>query len=108
MSLAAIVRSSIDANKRYYEKIHKRDPIRSVGTFWPDADKRAESVLLKFRDACNKILHADMVEPERTPGTQALTGKLVLHGSPMGKPDVRWEAELALRKYALSALFLAP
>ena len=108
VSLAAIVRSSIDANKRYYEIVHKRDLIRSVGTLWPDADKRAESGLLVFRDACNKTLHADLVEPERTPETLALTGKLVLHGSPMGKPDVRWEAELDLRKYALTTLFLAP
>ena len=65
--------------------------------------------ILYFREACNKVLHADRVDLETTGGTGdtrgALTGNLILRGRLYG---TEWRAELDLKQYALSALTLSP
>lgn len=104
VSLAAIVRSSLDADPFQSEALE-----RPVGTLFPDRSDLQRQEPLRFREACNKILHADHVDPETTATTKGtaepLTGRLVLYGRLHNK---EWRAELELRDYALSALSLSP
>jgi len=66
-----------------------------------------------FREACNKVLHADDVnfetpaEPPPVPSDmpEPLTGHLTLYGRLHGK---EWRAELDLTQFALSSLALSP
>jgi pimeloyl-ACP methyl ester carboxylesterase len=74
VSLAAIIRSEITAiplaDKGYYDL-----PLnRPVGVLRSDLSVPGASEDLYFREACNKILHADQVNPEQTPDNGALTG----------------------------------
>ena len=110
MSFAAIIRSAIDANPRAYAGSSGSDDLaldREVGTLVtldPDESDTEVREPLRFREACNKVLHADHVDPETT-GTGALTGHLSLYGRHYKK---EWRAELDLKQYALSALTLSP
>ncbi len=111
MSLAAIIRSSLDADPvgggdSYYGAALRR----RVGTLTPDLETPEKQEPLDFREACNKVIHAMSGKPERAPAIQEgmtppLTGRLVLYGDRYGK---EWRAELDLREYALSALTLNP
>jgi hypothetical protein len=105
VSLAAIIRSAIDADPRGYSASYGATLERAVGILVPDETKPYIQEPLRFREACNKVLHADLVDPVRTPDTEALTGELVLNGS---YRDKNWEAQLNLKEYALSALYLTP
>jgi hypothetical protein len=104
VSLAAIIRSTVDANPKAYAGYPDRSLKRPVGVLMPDATKPHVWEALEFREACNKVLHADRVDPERTPpDTGALTGRLTLYGRHRRKD---WEAKLDLRDYAVAALSL--
>jgi hypothetical protein len=103
VSLAAIIRSAIDANSRAYAGDLELE--RPVGVLVPDTAQPGVGEGLEFREACNKVLHADRVDPERKPDTGALTGELILEGRHKGKD---WRAHLNLREYALAALSLTP
>jgi len=106
VSLAAIIRSAIDANPRAYAASpHDLTLEKPVGVLMPDDAQTSTWEALEFREACNKILHADQVDLERTPDTDALTGELVLSGR---LRDKNWQAKLDLRQYALAALHLTP
>ena len=109
VSLAAIIRSAIDADPRAYAGIHPTALEKPVGILLPDTTQDATQLhvweTLNFRDACNKVLHADKVELKRTPDTNALSGELILDGRYRGKD---WRAHLDLRKYALTAMSLTP
>jgi hypothetical protein len=101
MSLAAIIRFSLDADP-VGEDIYYRTALdRRVGKLIPNLEKPKEQEVLDFREACNKVIHAKSVEPEtiqRTPGTAPpLTGRLVVYGDRQGK---EWCAELDLKEYA--------
>lgn len=109
VSLAAIIRSSLDAEPvggDYYGLALERP----VGVLTPDLlgcpEKREP---LDFREACNKVIHAKSVEPKSASAPQgtdpSLTGWLVLYGDHRGKD---WRADLDLRDYAFSALALNP
>ena len=98
VSLAAIVRSSLDATPATEtEKIISERP---VGVWWPD-ERSPQIVPLEFREACNKVLHADRVAPE----PPAPLKELVLYGSHRKK---NWKALLDLRAFALTAARLTP
>ncbi len=65
MSLAAIIRSGLDADPvgggdAYYGAALNR----RVDTLVPDQDDPHKQKPLDFREACNKVLHASNVEPE--------------------------------------------
>jgi hypothetical protein len=108
VSLAAGVRTALNADPggggSYSEALE-----RQVGTLFPDESNPQSRRPLRFREACNKVLHADHVDPETTAVTggvrEPLTGRLVLYGRYRGK---NWRAELDLKEYALSALALSP
>lgn len=100
VSLAAIIRSATDTNRDSDLELE-----RPVGVILPDTTRPRAWQSLEFREACNKILHADLVELERKPETDALTGELFLEGRYRGKD---WHARLDLRQYALAALALTP
>jgi hypothetical protein len=108
VSLAAIIRSSLDADPvsggGYTEALE-----RQVGTLFPEEGKPHLHKPLRFLEACNKILHAYRVHPETTAApsgiAEPLTGRLILSGV---QHDKVWRAELDLKKYALSALMLTP
>jgi hypothetical protein len=76
-----------------------------VGVLMPDATKSRAWESLEFREACNKVIHAKRVDPQRTVDTGALTGELFLYGD-YRKKD--WQARLDLREFALAALALTP
>jgi hypothetical protein len=105
VSLAAIIRSEITAillaDKGYYDLPQNRP----VGVLRSDLSVPGASEDLYFREACNKILHADQVNPEQTPDNGALTGQLTLYGRFKGK---NWQAKLDLRGYAMAAMALPP
>jgi hypothetical protein len=61
VSLAAVHRSALDADRSYYEAVHKAALQRRVGTLIPDGTKPQTRKPLRFYEACNKILHADKV-----------------------------------------------
>lgn len=111
ISLAAIIRSSLDADPVGGGDSYYRAALgRRVGTLIPDLENPQEQEPLDFREACNKVIHAKSVEPETASAIQEgmappLTGQLVLYGDWRGK---EWRAELDLREYALSALTLNP
>ena len=109
VSLAAIIRSAIDADPRAYTAIHPTSLEKPVGILLPDTTQDATQLdvweALNFREACNKVLHADKVELKRTPDTNALAGELLLEGRYRG---MDWRAHLDLRKYALTAMSLTP
>jgi hypothetical protein len=106
VSLAAIIRAAIDA-----EPLGSDEAVleRPVGILFPDKDNLNQWEPLDFRTACNKVLHADHVEPETKPdlggGTGSLTGRFTVYGR-LGKKE--WRAELYLKEYALSAVALVP
>jgi hypothetical protein len=105
VSLAAIHRTAILDDRRYYEAVHEEDRERDVGTLIPDETKPQTRKPLRFHEACNKVLHADKVVLETDPGSGALTGRLLLSGKHRGK---EWCVELDLRAYAPTALVLTP
>ena len=106
VSLAAIIRSAIDADPGAYAASPYDVTLeKPVGVRMPDDAQPSASEALEFREACNKILHADQVDLERTPDTNALTGELFLSGR---LRDKNWQAQLDLRQYALAALHLTP
>ena len=117
VSLAAIVRSSLDAHSIgggfYIRKLEGEALERQVGTLSPDKSNPHFEEPLRFRKACNKVLHADRVDfetkmvPTAVPSdTQApLTGCLTLYRR-LAKKE--WRAELDLKEYAFSALALTP
>jgi len=112
VSLAAIIRSAVDANPGAY-RVGGGEPDlaleRPVGLILPDTTQpRAWQGLEDFREACNKILHADRVELEREQETGALTGELIMEGRYPGKRGKEWRGRLDLREYALTALALTP
>jgi hypothetical protein len=80
-----------------------------VGILFPDESNPQSWKSLRFREACNKVLHADYVDPETTAVTggvrEPLTGRLVLYGRYRRE---NWRTELDLKEYALSALALSP
>jgi hypothetical protein len=105
VSLAAIIRSAIDTDPRAYAASYPTALRRAVGTLILDETHSQTREPLPFREACNKVIHANTVEPTRELETGALTGELVLCGCHRNKD---WRAELDLREYALSALSLTP
>jgi hypothetical protein len=105
VSLAAIHRTALKANRRYYEAVHEADLQREVGTIIPDVTKPQRRKPLRFKEACDKVLHADKVDLETDPGSGALTGRLILLGK---LHEQEWCAELDLRAYALTAHALTP
>jgi hypothetical protein len=109
VSLAAIIRSAIDADRRYYESVSKEALDRQVGILFPDKGDFELQEPLRFREACNKIIHADLVNLETAPDNQGppepLTGRLNLD---VHKDNKEWCAELDLKAFALSALSLSP
>jgi hypothetical protein len=110
VSMAAIIRSAVDANTGAYSGYLELELEleRPVGVLMPDDAQPHAWEALDFREACNKILHADKVELERMPDTKALTGDLDLYGRHPGKKGKKWQAKLDLREYALAALALTP
>jgi hypothetical protein len=107
VSLAAIIRSALDADPRAYAGFDLTLE-KPVGMLWPDLTQPDVWKDLYFKEACNKILHADKVEPKRTPDTKALTGELILYGRQRGKRGKDWQVRLFLRDYALTAMSLTP
>ena len=103
VSLAAIIRSARAASPRAYAGDLELE--RPVGVLMPDATNPRAWESLEFREALNKVLHADQVDSERAADTGALTGELILYGRHRGKD---WQARLDLREYALAALSLTP
>jgi hypothetical protein len=106
VSLAAIIRAAMDADPGLYagDEI-ELEVERPVGVLRPDATQPRVWESLEFREACNKVIHAKRVDPQRTVETGALTGELFLYGD-YRKKD--WEARLDLREFALAALSLTP
>jgi hypothetical protein len=104
VSLAAIIRAARDADPQLYAGGDLALE-RPVGVFMPDATRPDAWESLEFREACNKVIHAKRVDPQRTVDTGALTGELFLHGR-FNKKD--WQARLDLREFALAALSLTP
>jgi hypothetical protein len=106
VSLAAIIRAAMDADPGVYagDEI-ELEVERPVGVLMPDASKPRAWESLEFREACNKVIHAKRVVPERVAGTGALTGDLFLYGD-YRKKD--WQARLELREFALAASSLTP
>lgn len=107
VSLAAIIRSSLDANP-VGDGFYMQALGRRVGTLFPDESRPQVQQPLHFREACHKVLHANQVDPETivVGSTRALlTGRLTLYGR-LG--EKHWRAELDLREYAFSALALNP
>jgi hypothetical protein len=103
VSIAAIHRTAINANRKYYHKVHTRAMEREVGILRPDDNDPQLQESLHFREACNKVLHAEQVDLERDEESGALTGRLWLTGQLNKK---KWTADLDLNQYALSALAL--
>ncbi len=103
VSLAAIIRTALDAHPGGNVEALERE----VGTLFLDESNPRLKKPLRFREACNKVLHAERVVPETTASpndtTAPLTGRLILYGR-RGRKE--WRAELDLRQYALSALAL--
>jgi hypothetical protein len=103
VSLAAIIRAAMDADPGLYAG--ELEVERPVGVLMPDATNPRAWESLEFREACNKVIHAKRVEPQRTVDGGALTGELFLYGD-YRKKD--WQARLDLREFALAALVLTP
>jgi hypothetical protein len=105
ISLAAIIRTSLDAHPGGDVEALERE----VGTLFSDEGNPHLKEPLRFREACNKVLHAERVVPETAASpndtTAPLTGCLILYGR---RDRKEWRAELDLKKYALSALALTP
>jgi hypothetical protein len=112
VSLAAIIRSAVDANPGAYRVSGGEPDValeRFVGVILPDTTQPdGWQSLENFREACNKILHADRVELERKQESDALTGWLIMEGRSPGKQGKEWQVRLDLREYALGALRLTP
>jgi hypothetical protein len=105
VSLAAIIRAAMDADPGVYRgDFIELEVERHVGILRPDATQPQAQESLEFREACNKIIHAKRVVPQRA-DSGALTGVLFLYGD-YRKKD--WEARLDLREFALGALSLTP
>jgi hypothetical protein len=102
VSLAAIIRSARDADPKAYAGDLQME--RPVGVLMPDDAYPHVWEGLDFREACNKVIHAKHVDPQRT-DTGALTGELILYGKRWNK---NWQARLDVRGYALAALSLTP
>jgi hypothetical protein len=106
VSLAAFIRTAMDADPGLYAgDFIELEVERPVGVLMPDATKPRAWESLEFREACNKVIHAKRVEPQRTVDSGALTGELFLYGD-YRKKD--WQARLDLREFALAALALTP
>src|SRR5437867_3748953 len=59
ISLAVILRNNIDSGVVSWSQRLAKDV---VGTLRPDVSKPRKVIPLPFREACNKIIHADIVD----------------------------------------------
>jgi hypothetical protein len=109
VQIAAMARNGIDATGAYgIDWPERRDEIKlSVGTFVPDKAHLDKTEVLGFREACNKILHALKVQPERQGAESSgpLTGIMILEGEYRGKD---WIARLNMVEFGFAAFKHVP
>jgi hypothetical protein len=103
LSIAAISRSNIDSWNSHSET-DKLNIERPVGVLFQDINNMDNHKPLKFRNACNKILHTDKFNPEANDQSRGLDSELKpmihLYGSHY---DNDWKIRLNVYDFALCA-----
>ncbi len=99
IAVAVALRSALDASRRTAES---RGAAGKVGTLVPDVSKPRLKQALPFREACNKIIHADRVDffPHTHSEGPALTARVRLSGA---KGNKEWLANLDVFAFIQSA-----
>lgn len=99
IALAVIIRNGMDAWPGASQLAARRAP-KSVGVLIPDTAQPDESEELGFREACNKIIHAETRDfsPENPGAVEPITlGEIVrLFGK---KGSKEWQADLRLYSF---------
>lgn len=103
VSLAALLRNQMDSSPATTEEALSKHG-SSVGVLTPSVRTPTKACPLAFREACNKILHADFINPDVTdaadPENAALNPIVHLYGT-LGKAD--WRASLNIFEFAQCA-----
>ncbi|MGD2177923.1 MAG: hypothetical protein PVG71_08895 [Anaerolineae bacterium] len=106
VSIAAIARNNIDSCPGS-RQVDARLIERPVGFLIPDLSAPNSREPLGFRESCNKVLHADFINPEVTDLSKALYSALKplvhLYGSHRGSD---WRATVHVYEFAMTALAL--
>lgn len=96
ISLAVILRSHLDS-----AQLH---PNTHVGSLIPDSETSSNSIPLNLREACNKIIHADVVDMYNdnpvSESNGAILNPIILKGSFNGK---QWIAEIDILRFLSEA-----
>jgi hypothetical protein len=103
VSLAATFRSHLDTGTAFMGGVHSKD---TVGALWPDVTKRRHRIPLTFREACNKIIHADLVDLwplDRRNGRGALRSSVRLAGT---KGRLEWRTDVEVFRFVEAATWL--
>jgi hypothetical protein len=107
VSLAALLRNQIDTNPATAEEAVSGQR-NSVGTLVADLRAVPNVKALTFREACNKILHADAINPDvvdsSAPRKSALNPVVYLYGS---RGEISWKASLNVYEFAHCAHLIA-
>jgi hypothetical protein len=103
VSIAAITRSNIDSNPSS-QAADAHLIAKPVGTLRPDLDNPHKTEPLEFREACNKILHANYINPDVSDIAQGMKSplkpRLYLYGKHRGK---EWRATVEIFAFAIAA-----
>jgi hypothetical protein len=92
VSVAAMVRSALDT----WSTAEREGLISDVGELMPDICDPEKKTSLTFREACNKILHADSIDLAVEGAPIGLRYKITLEGQ---KGVKEWRAHLDLLKF---------
>lgn len=96
VAVAAIIRTSLDTWVADAERVG-RLPVGSLA-------EAGTTCVLSFREACNKVLHADEVELYRNHKQKALSKNVVLYGSRTTRTgDRKWKATLDINAFIAAA-----
>jgi hypothetical protein len=103
VSISAIARNSIDAD-RGADGAQSLEADTPVGILVPNTDYPDRQEGLEFRNACNKILHADQINPGVEDSSRglmsALEPRVYLYGEYRGS---KWRASVDIYDFAMVA-----
>jgi hypothetical protein len=92
VSVAAMVRSALDT----WSTVERDGLIRDVGRLVPNVTQPDSTVALTFREACNKILHADSMDLVSDASPVGLRYEILLAGQ---KGDREWRAYVDVLRF---------
>ncbi|KZW99704.1 hypothetical protein JL49_15730 [Pseudoalteromonas luteoviolacea] len=100
VSLAATIRRRSESISEYEKTQIVEMGLKEVGEYCKNKDTNSNTMPLTFREACNKIIHADQLEFSYAAKFGELLPKVHLLGSQQGR---EWSATVDINLYIQSA-----